>query len=356
MALHANRNDRRPCIELSATMVTLMLVLLAIQLGWQYVGAGLDQDTVSQQLETRSKQPVSSQVADRIAPIRHDPPPLESAPIPGELFAYLRIPVFSTQWRLPVQEGVSTRVLDNLGAGHYTNTALPGQKGNSAYAGHATVTDLGTINRLPSHAEIIIETSTAWYIYQVVQGQVVQDTNTSVISPEAIKTERGLTLTTCWPMLSLTPTHQRYVLHAAYEGWIAKTDGMPESLANTHLTSTDQVVRTVHQISRQIQVPFTGILAICFFIMWMIADTIAWMLWHHHKSLPKQHYNLFSWIWWLQAGPPACNGWKLVVSRIIRIGLYILLFTAITFACWHWWCPYVASNINMFASPHPLIK
>lgn len=81
--------------------------------------------------------------------------------------------------------------------GHYPGTALPGEKGNVAIAGH----DSGPagyfkkINRLTRGDRIYLHTPLASYIYEVEQVFITHKYDWSVI--EATE-DATLTLTTCW--------------------------------------------------------------------------------------------------------------------------------------------------------------
>ena len=160
------------------------------------------------------------------------------APPVGEPFAFLRIPRLGADYSRAVVEGTEQPQLAQ-GPGHYVGTAMPGQLGNFAVAGHrvgqgSPFLDLDTLR--PGDP-IVVETADARYTYRVigdpVSGQFTPDANgvpglqivdpaaTSVISPtpggplEAAPTGAYLTLTTCHPKYS---DRLRLIIHAALDG------------------------------------------------------------------------------------------------------------------------------------------
>ncbi|HEY0803452.1 MAG TPA: class E sortase, partial [Pseudonocardiaceae bacterium] len=86
----------------------------------------------------------------------------------GQGFAKLYIPSLGRDFHFTVVEGVTQPDLA-IGPGHYPGTALPGQPGNMAIAGHrvgqgAPFDDLGLVQSCDS---IVIETKTDWYVYRM---------------------------------------------------------------------------------------------------------------------------------------------------------------------------------------------
>jgi sortase A len=103
-----------------------------------------------------------------------------------------------------VVEGVSE---DNLrkGPGHYPNTALPGQAGNAAIAGHRTTygAPFNSLNELKVGDKIsLTDTAGRTFVYQVSKPpQVVSPSDVAVLNPTGFP---QLTLTTCNPRFSAT--------------------------------------------------------------------------------------------------------------------------------------------------------
>jgi sortase A len=106
---------------------------------------------------------------------------------------------------LYVISGVSLSDLQ-AGPGHYPGTALPGEDGNFAVAGHRTTygAPFFNLDRLRRNDEIIVTAPDGEeYTYVVRRQQIVAPGATWVIGPDPL--ERGrplLTLTTCHPRFS----------------------------------------------------------------------------------------------------------------------------------------------------------
>lgn len=130
-----------------------------------------------------------------------------------ELYKRQRVVVGSalTQIRIPklkldvvVVEGTTGNAL-RAGAGHYVDSALPGDLGNVAIAGHRTGfgEPFRHIDKLRAGDEIVLETPIGRYTYRVIapfdghpNPWITGPKDFSVIGPTA---EPSLTLTTCDP-------------------------------------------------------------------------------------------------------------------------------------------------------------
>lgn len=85
----------------------------------------------------------------------------------GHGIAKLYIPALGHDYHFTVIEGTTQADLA-IGPGHYAGTALPGQPGNMAIAGHrvgqgAPFDDLGLVQSCDA---IVIETQSDWYVYR----------------------------------------------------------------------------------------------------------------------------------------------------------------------------------------------
>lgn len=333
---------------LAGLICILAILVLCVQSTWQYWGSGMDVKTVSEQLEKVSTQNFDVTVPEQAAPFQSGEPPLITKPKTGELFAYLRIPKLGSDWRRPVQEGTDKEVLDNMGAGHYPDTALPGQIGNFSVAGHRAPSDFGYLDRLSAGDQIIVETGDYWFVYSVTTSGIVHMNRVDVIMPDAAGVDRGMTLTTCDPMFSPMPATNRLIVHAAFVGWAKKTDGKPASLGLGQTASTQQqITRSVENLSKQLNMPVTGVLAICATSAWLVLCAVGWLFSHKRMARiwrEKPSFNPLVVLWRIQAG--------VIPYRII---LFSLMWAAILFASWRWACPWVANNIPMFESPHPSV-
>jgi len=88
--------------------------------------------------------------------------------VDGKAFARIHIPVFGADFNFTIQEGTTEAALE-VGPGHYKGTALPGEPGNFAIAGHRVGkgAPFNDLDNLASCDQIIIETQTDFYIYKV---------------------------------------------------------------------------------------------------------------------------------------------------------------------------------------------
>ncbi|MEV6342390.1 class E sortase [Actinoplanes sp. NPDC051851] len=156
---------------------------------------------------------------------------LASVPAEGEPFAVIWVPRWDTKYT--VVEGVTTADL-RKGPGHYPGSALPGQVGNLAIAGHRGPAGLpfNDIDDLRAGDPIVIETQTAWYVYRVQRHVIVAPTRVDVIAPTPEKpgvepTTATLTMTACHPRYS---SKQRYVLFSALDQVLSKATGQRPSV------------------------------------------------------------------------------------------------------------------------------
>ena len=108
---------------------------------------------------------------------------------------------------LYVVQGVSLADLQR-GPGHYPGTALPGETGNFAVAGHRTTygAPFFNLDQLRKGDEVIVTARGGKrYTYRVRSQEIVQPSDTWVIEPDPLKLGKGtkmLTLTTCNPRFS----------------------------------------------------------------------------------------------------------------------------------------------------------
>ncbi|MEI7991141.1 MAG: sortase [Actinomycetota bacterium] len=123
-------------------------------------------------------------------------------PAPGDVIAIIAIP--KVHKRVYAVAGVDTNDLKQ-GLGHYPKTPLPGQLGNSAFAGHRTTfgAPLFDIDKLSIGDEIVVDTITNQrYVYLVSSSpRVVAATAGSVVETTD-RTVATLTLTSCHPKYS----------------------------------------------------------------------------------------------------------------------------------------------------------
>jgi sortase A len=131
---------------------------------------------------------------------------------PGQPFAIMTIPRLGKSWSSPVIQPKGRDIsLDELAEGvvHYKQTALPGQVGNFAVAGHRAThgQPFADLNKLRIGDKVVVETAAAVYTYVVDNDPnktIVLPTDVWVIEPvpghpTAAPTQALITLTTCNP-------------------------------------------------------------------------------------------------------------------------------------------------------------
>ena len=157
----------------------------------------------------------------------------------GEAFAMLHIPRLGADYARAVVEGTGTEELEQ-GPGHYRGTAMPGEQGNFAVAGHRVGrgSPFLEIDELRVGDPVVVETADSWFVYRVlgpadgVPGQqVVPPSDVSVIAPTPNGPSDGApsgayrTLTTCPPEYS---ARERLIVHAVLEGGPVSRAEAPE--------------------------------------------------------------------------------------------------------------------------------
>lgn len=155
-------------------------------------------------------------------------------PPTGEGLAILRIPELGTDYQYAVVEGVGVADL-RQGPGHYPESALPGEVGNFAVAGHRTTygAPFNRLDELDGGDPIVVETRDRWFTYRVRSEQIVAPDAVEVVlpvpgKPGAAPVEQLLTLTTCHPKYS---ARQRLILTAELTDTTDKAQGaLPPAL------------------------------------------------------------------------------------------------------------------------------
>lgn len=116
--------------------------------------------------------------------------------------------------KVAIGEGVDNETL-KYAVGHFDGTAMPGQKGNFAVAGHRSYTYSQYFNRLDEIKvgdEIEVQTKKGDFVYKVYETKVVEPTEVSVLDPTKDAT---ITLVTCTPVRVAT---HRLIIKGRLEG------------------------------------------------------------------------------------------------------------------------------------------
>ena len=160
------------------------------------------------------------------------PAPPVTPPSEGEGIALMTIPRLGEDLLdEPVLQGVTLEVLAE-GLGHYPNTALPGQTGNFAVAGHRATNGepLRNVDQLRIGDLVYVQTQDSWYTYRLFRDQIVTPNDDWVITTDPFPDEPGtrenlLTLTTCHPRWGST---ERWIWWGELVAAAPKSAGTPE--------------------------------------------------------------------------------------------------------------------------------
>lgn len=161
--------------------------------------------------------------------------PVLDQPRHGAEFGVMQIPRFGKDWKFTIAGGVTRPdILDEGEIGHYPDTAMPGEIGNTVYAAHRWTSGapFDPIDKLVVGDAIVIETKDGWYTYRFRTLEYVQDTQVEVLLPvpQQVGVEadgRYLTLTSCAPKLNML---ERIIAYALFESFTPRADGPPASL------------------------------------------------------------------------------------------------------------------------------
>jgi len=205
--------------ELLLTVGALLLLFVAYTLWWTGVETGNQQDALKDELASQwEQQPLQpgqpgATGAPGVPPppgAPEEPPGLADVEI-GDGVAILRIPRFGPSYAWAVVEGIDE---DNLtrGPGHYPETALPGEVGNFAVAGHRAThgEPFAQFEELETGDPVVVETATQWYTYEITDIEYpVPISSGWALDPNPLDlgnppTKPMMTLTTCHPRWAST--------------------------------------------------------------------------------------------------------------------------------------------------------
>jgi sortase A len=242
-------------------LITLGMVLLLFVVYEVYItdllSAGKQREATAQLDDRWHDEPTDQQRADHFEGLGE-----------GDGFAKMYIPSFGADFEFTIVEGTTAESLE-VGPGHYTDTAYPGQPGNFSVAGHRVGkgAPFNDINLIQSCDAIVVETQYSWFTYRMVpleeekagwaQGkgkdprcakvtplggpyeelvgqEIVLPTNGGVIAPvphqPGVTASSGemvslMTLTTCHPRFS---DKERLIVHAILVDQLAKDPSKPD--------------------------------------------------------------------------------------------------------------------------------
>ena len=228
----ARRAVVRTLGELMITAGVIVLLYVVYELFWTGVGTAQAQGGLREELVQQWEAPAAPTAGGETSTGAQPPAPVD--PTGGEGMAIIRIPKLGASYAWVIVKGVTASDL-RLGPGHYPDSALPGEVGNFAVAGHRTTygapfSELGALD--PGDA-IVIETADTYFTYRVDESTVVLPTEVDVVlpvpeSPGESPTQALMTLTTCHPRYAAT---ERLVVFSHLDAQQPKSAGLPPALA-----------------------------------------------------------------------------------------------------------------------------
>jgi sortase A len=132
--------------------------------------------------------------------------------IEGSVLGQMEVPRLGM--KVIVAEGVSPSVLRHA-VGHVPQTALPGEWGNVALAGHRD-TFFRPLRKIQAGDAIALKTPAGDFEYRVESTRVVAPTDIQVLKPSE---ERMLTLVTCFPFYYVGSAPNRFIVRARLVGY-----------------------------------------------------------------------------------------------------------------------------------------
>lgn len=222
------------------TFITAGLLLLGL-VAYQLWGTGIETQRAQAKLHRQFTQLLSTATTPPDSPndsSSNGPVPSATAPNrPNSALALLEVP--SAGISDIVVEGVSASALRH-GPGHVPRTALPGEPGNSAIAGHRTTygAPFADLDRVEIGDTATVTTTKGRYVYEVTDIKIIKPSQTEILRQRKNKTL--LTLITCNPRYS---TSQRLVVVAELRE-SSPVPVSPTSIPSTSKTSTTTTVTT----------------------------------------------------------------------------------------------------------------
>jgi sortase A len=197
--------------EVLITLGVVLLLFVVYLLFWTNVRSDAAAASITDDLRNQWAAPPASSAPAEPGPSN------PSHTIPAGAFAIMTIPRLGVSWYSPVLEPAGQEItMDELAEGvvHYKDTALPGQIGNFAVAGHRAThgEPFADLDRLRPGDQVVVETRDAFYTYVVdndPRKTIVEPTAVWVLDPvpgkpEAKPTQALITLTTCNPRWAST--------------------------------------------------------------------------------------------------------------------------------------------------------
>ena len=191
------------------TLEIVGLVLGLAALGWLIsarVAAGRDQRNWARDFEARL---AVRQAVNAAAPAEAtgSPRAVGTAGTTSGIIGRLEAPRLGIS--VITREGTDASTLERA-VGHIANTALPGQAGNTAFAGHRD-TFFRRLRYARAGDRIVVTSVSGRHEYVVRDTRVISPKDVSVLDPTP---EPTLTLVTCYPFRYVGPAPERFIVRA----------------------------------------------------------------------------------------------------------------------------------------------
>lgn len=228
--------------ELLITVGVVALLYVAWQMWIGDMIIGAQKQAEAQALSQQWAQEWESVPPDEPAPTPTDAGepaepviPVLEQPGHGTDFGVMKIPRFGADWQFTITAGVTRPdILDQGHIGHYPDTAMPGEVGNTVYAAHRWTSGqpFDPIDKLVVGDAIVVETKEGWYTYRFRTLEYVQASQVEVLLPVPQRADlsadgRYLTLTSCAPKLNML---ERIIAYALFDEFTPRADGPPAAL------------------------------------------------------------------------------------------------------------------------------
>lgn len=226
------------------TFITAGLLLLGLVV-YQLWGTGIEQRRAQDRLREDFTELISTVTAtpstatDSSATTAAGSTDITVPKRPNSALALLEVP--SAGIADIVVEGATVSALRH-GPGHITGTALPGEAGNSAIAGHRTTygAPFANLDDVAIGDEVKVTTARGVFTYAIDDVRIVGPNRTDVLRPRGKETI--ITLITCHPRFS---TAKRLIVTAELTSSAPLSSTTPSTVPETSTTTPSAVSTTV---------------------------------------------------------------------------------------------------------------
>ena len=193
----------KPVFEQTLGLVAVMAIAYCT---WGVLDMRLYQAIEERRFEELFEKRLAELSSPRVVPAPQARPPrvvLRNAEILG------RIEIPRLGLAAMVAEGTDSHTLRRA-VGHIPGTALPGQRGNVALAGHRDAFFRG-LGQVRPGDQVRLRTEAGVFVYEVGFSRIVGPDRTDILDPSGVPT---LTLITCYPFTWIGPAPQRFIVSA----------------------------------------------------------------------------------------------------------------------------------------------